>query len=993
MQRFKKEYNIIKIKVNILCLLFFVLFSLPNIVKAQLTVTGSQTANSLAQMLAGAGVTVTNAAFNNCELGAEGKFWVTPPNTSNLGIDSGIVLTSGTAQTNGFNIGVNAAAGVNTTSWPSNYSDADLTALSGFPSRDACVLEFDFVPLGDTIKFDYVFGSCEYPGFTCSNFNDVFGFFISGPGINGPFQNNAKNIAIVPTTTDCPVGVNTVHLLTPGGNCCDPFANCFNQTAPCMALTAAQMAVFFVCNGAGTTVMYPGFTSVFTAYATTVPCSTYHLKLAVCDASDQALDSGVFLKAGSLSSNSISLSAISNLTNPYPYIVEGCAAGFIKVKRSTPSPFPYTMNYSVGGSATYPIDYNVTTIPPGQPFGQVTIPPNDTIAYIAITALQDGLTEGIEEVKIYQFAPCSNNIVDSISLFISDSIVMNIITPDTTICAEDSVHILVNGSDSLQYTWTPVININNPNIKEPTVSPNVNTSYIVCASQPLAGCLPTCDTINIGINQPPDVHIGNDTTICQDMVIQFNPTISPAQTYTYSWSGSGAVFLSGLNIPNPIGTFNGQGTFDLILHVSPQAAGCDGNDTMKITVLPNDIILHNGDTSICKGGQVQINVTGDPLFNYNWTPPIYLNDPTITNPLSIPDTSVIYTVTATYPGCIPMIKSFSIDVQPNPIVSLGADREMCDWDTIQLHAMVIPAGYPNYIYTWVPATDLDNSSIANPIFSGHTSSFYNLIVSTPVGCKDSDQVSITVHSTEFATVTPTESTICPRNSVQLQASGGINYHWSPGDYLNDSLINDPITSPITDIEYTLYSTSIFGCVDTDIVRVQVVSDAVLEVGDDITLYPGESAQLYANGNCSFFTWTPSAFLTNDKIKNPIATPPVTTQYFVIGTTEYGCAATDSITIRISAESILDLPNAFSPGSGTSINDELRILVKGIATLNYFRVYNRWGELVFSTTDINKGWNGQYKGKPQPMGAYVYVLDAQTSSGKKIFKQGNVTLIR
>ncbi|MBK7691588.1 MAG: gliding motility-associated C-terminal domain-containing protein [Bacteroidetes bacterium] len=77
-----------------------------------------------------------------------------------------------------------------------------------------------------------------------------------------------------------------------------------------------------------------------------------------------------------------------------------------------------------------------------------------------------------------------------------------------------------------------------------------------------------------------------------------------------------------------------------------------------------------------------------------------------------------------------------------------------------------------------------------------------------------------------------------------------------------------------------------------------------------------------------------------------------------------------------------MPNAFSPGAGTSINDELRIIVRGLATLNFFRVYNRWGELVFSTSDINKGWNGQYKGKPQPLGVYVYVLDATTSTGKE-----------
>lgn len=974
-------------------LLLFVFGATSQTVNAQLTVVGSQTANDLAQMLAGNGVTVSNAVFSNCELVAEGKFWVTPPNVSNLGIDSGIVLTSGTAQNGAPGVGVNAPAGVNTTSHISNYADVDLAVLAGFPSRDACVLEFDFIPLGDTVKFDYVFGSCEYPDFTCSSFNDVFGFFINGPGINGPFTNNSQNIAIVPTTISCPVGVNTVNLPTPGGNCCNTPTICYNATPPCATLTAAQMATFFVCNGAGTTVMYPGFTSVFTAYAVTVPCSTYHLKLAVCDASDQALDSGVFLKAGSLSSNSISLTAISSLVTPYPYIVEGCASGFIKIKRSAATPFPYTFNYSVGGTATYPNDYSANAIPAGPPFGQVTIPAGDSVAYLAISAIQDGITEGMEEVKIYAFAPCSNNIVDSISLFISDSIIMYIITPDTAICAEDSVHILVYGSDSLQYTWTPINNINNPNIKEPTVSPNVNTSYIVCASMPLAGCAPSCDTIDITINQPPNVFISNDTIICKDMIIQFNPVISPAQVYTYQWGGTGVGFLSNPNIPNPVGTFGTQGNFDLTLHVEPQAAGCAGDDTIKIKVLPNDIILHNSDTSICKGGQVQINVTGDSLFSYNWVPPTFLNNPNIEDPLSTPDTSITYTVTANFPGCIPMIKSFTIDVQPNPLVDVGPDREVCDWDTLQLNPIVTPANYPFYTYTWNPTVGLTNGTIKNTVFDGHLSGFYQLTVSTPVGCKDSDMLAITVHSVEFASVTPTESTICPNNSIQYQASGGISYDWIPSTYLNDSHIANPISSPISNIDYTVYATSIYGCTDTDIVRIQVVSDALLDAGDDVTLYPGESAQLLATGNCSFFTWTPAAFLSDNKVKNPIATPPVTTQYFVTATTEYGCEAIDSVTIRISPESILDLPNAFSPGAGTSINDELRIIVRGIATLNFFRVYNRWGELVFSTSDINQGWNGQYKGKPQPLGVYVYVLDATTSTGKKIFKQGNITLIR
>jgi gliding motility-associated-like protein len=184
-----------------------------------------------------------------------------------------------------------------------------------------------------------------------------------------------------------------------------------------------------------------------------------------------------------------------------------------------------------------------------------------------------------------------------------------------------------------------------------------------------------------------------------------------------------------------------------------------------------------------------------------------------------------------------------------------------------------------------------------------------------------------------------------------------------------------------------------GCIDTERVAIDVVSAAVLDAGNDVTLYPGETHEMNPLSNCSFFLWTPNYHLTRTDIPNPIASPPVTTRYFVTGTTEYGCKIKDSITIRISDETILDLPNAFSPGSGTSINDDLKIIKRGEATLNYFRIFNRWGEKVFETTNIDQGWDGRYKGVPQPMGVFVYVLDAKTSTGKRIYKQGNVSLIR
>lgn len=975
-------------KCSLLLSVFFVTLK----VNAQITVAGSQTANVLAQTLVGPGVTISNPTLN-CPQNANGTFIVTPPNTTNLGLQSGIVLTSGTAATNGATMGVNGPAlGPSTSN--GTAGDPDLTTLVGGTTFDGCILEFDFVPLGDSVKFDYVFGSSEYPGFTCTNFNDVFGFFISGPGIAGPFTNAAQNIALVPGSTTCPVGVSTIYCPNQPGCCGTANTNCFNLTPGCGMFNAVNnTCAYFVCNTNGTSVNYQGFTTPLQAVAVVQPCSTYHLKLAIADKGDQILDSGVFLREGSLTSNSITLTPQSVLNNPDPYIVEGCAAGFVKFKRPVASPLPYTINYTLGGSATHPADYNVTSIPAGAPLGSITIPANDTVAFVAFTALLDGLPEGTEEIKVYQLAPCTNNIVDSVSLFISDTFQMHIITPDTAICKEDSVHILVSGSDSLAYTWTPAVNISNANIKEPSVSPNVTTDYVVCATLPNSGCTPKCDTIKITINEPPNVFIGNDTIICKDMQIQYNATITPNQNYTYAWAGTGSGYLSNLTIPNPLGNFTQTGNFTLSLHVEPQAAGCEGDDTINVMVLPNDITLHNGDTVICKGGQVPINVTGHQLFNYNWTPPLYLNNPTLEDPLSIPDSTITYTVTATFPGCIPMIKSFNIEVQPIPVINAGPDREMCDHDTVQLHAIVDPVWYNQYTYTWAPNTDLGNATTANPFFHGHVTTNIDLIVSTPLGCSDTDNVVITVHPTEFAVISPADTIICPRDTVFYIANGGISYHWTPPLFLSDTLIFNPYSVPNVPIEYTVYATSNHGCIDTEIVRIIVASDAVLDAGNDVTLYPGESYMMMPGGNCSFFSWFPDYHLTSTTIKNPVSNPPVTTKYFVTGITEYGCQINDSITIRISDETILDLPNAFSPGSGTSVNDELKIIKRGLATLNYFKIFNRWGELVFQTNDIEKGWNGQYKGKPQPMGAYVFVIEATTSTGKRFYKQGNVTLIR
>jgi gliding motility-associated-like protein len=236
--------------------------------------------------------------------------------------------------------------------------------------------------------------------------------------------------------------------------------------------------------------------------------------------------------------------------------------------------------------------------------------------------------------------------------------------------------------------------------------------------------------------------------------------------------------------------------------------------------------------------------------------------------------------------------------------------------------------------------------------------------------------------------------VCPHDTVILQAVDADpldRYHWKPSLYLDDTTSASVIARPVNNMTYTVITTNKFNCYDTAVISVTVRSGALLELGDSITLYPGESVQLNPLTNCSSFTWFPPAGLSNAHVSDPLASPEISTKYTVRGVTDWGCKAVDSISIYVNPESLVSLPNAFTPGS--SANNEFKILMRGVAKLNYFRIWDRWGVKVFETTNINKGWDGTYNGKNQPFGVYMYQVEAVTGTGRTFVKSGNITLIR
>ncbi|MGB6036257.1 MAG: choice-of-anchor L domain-containing protein [Cryomorphaceae bacterium] len=256
--------------------------------RAQVSVDTTMTVEELVNdVLLGGGISATNITYNGLPADSitfqAGSFTV---DSSAFPIAEGVVMATGEI--------TGIVGGFENSSQNQLLDDPDLMAISGQPMNNCAIIEFDFTADTDTFLIDYVFASTEYPGFTCSVFNDAFGIFLSGPGISGQFSNNAANIALIPDT-DIPVAINTVNGGAPTGGGWDD--TCLEANP-----NYVEDSIYFFNNDPQleNSIIYPGHTHMFTAFASLVPGETYHFKFAIGNAVDMALQSAVMMRKGSV---------------------------------------------------------------------------------------------------------------------------------------------------------------------------------------------------------------------------------------------------------------------------------------------------------------------------------------------------------------------------------------------------------------------------------------------------------------------------------------------------------------------------------------------------------------------------------------------------------------------------------------------------------------------------------------------------------------------
>jgi len=1021
--------------------------------EAQMTITKESNPTILAQKILGRGITIMNAQFKGVNNFQAGIFRAAP---GTFAIDSGIVLTSGRVKSETGFTGIDAPASSNAHNSLGGTGDADLNfwgSGTGTPlvSFDACVLEFDFIPQGDSVYVRYVFASEEYPQYNCDDVTDAFVFLISGPGIIGK-----KRISNIPgvSSAEVPVAINSINngIPGPGGN----ISNCQAYDI------GAPFTQYYVNTSASQHVVYNGRTIILTAKAKVVPCQTYHIKLVIGDVVDGTFDSGVFLEANSFTSKKeISTSTQGPYSDPQnnnkPTLIEACKTGQITLTRNPEVTGAFTLTSSFAnypGTATPLVDFT-TDMP-----ANVTFAENENQKTFNFTATADAFNEGVEKI-VARFAKgtCTTVFVDSAILYIKDSLIYRS-RFDTSLCTITPINISAHAPEpsvTNSYAWNngntiQTITVTQPgtyiathtysqrclNIdtfvivsNDPTISITNTDPQQICPGETITltanstansivwntgattnsiqvsatgdywvtgekqGCI-KADTITIVAKPVPIVNFGADTAICASGTVVLDATYPGA---TYMWN-TGAT-TSSISVTTA-GLYSVTNTLN----------GCTAKDTINVIVSPVPSVNLGVDTAICESANIQLNA-GYAGASHQWNTGVTTSSITV-------NSAGTYSVINTLNGCIAR-DTINISVKPLPVVELGADTSICSYNSLQLNATNAGA-------TYVWSTSATTSSITVNATGEYS------VITTSNGCSIRDTIDVTVIPSPVVNL-GRDTAICENRTIQLNAAyTGAAQQWNTGattssilvstagtysviNTLNGCIARDTIniavqTAPLINLgpdtsicEYDTFLLSVNypgaaytwstgatdssiavsdsgmytvtallnGCSASDTIIVGLNIMPVANAGNDLLIPTNTTAQLNAllHANNASYLWSPTNYLSNAAIPNPVASPVVATEYTLQVISVDGCMAEDKAWVRISFP--LVIPNAFSP-NGDNINDLWRIGNIEFYPNSKVFVYNRYGQQVFFAEGNGTPWDGKSKNKPVQPSTYYYIID-------------------
>jgi gliding motility-associated-like protein len=404
-------------------------------------------------------------------------------------------------------------------------------------------------------------------------------------------------------------------------------------------------------------------------------------------------------------------------------------------------------------------------------------------------------------------------------------------------------------------------------------------------------------------------------------------------------------------------------------------------DKPPLKVLPKD-------TLICNGDNVQLTAIGNGVFS--WTPGSNIINANTATPIVSPATTTNYIISLDDNGCI---NRDTVRVRVVDFVTLRAmaDTVICATDSVQLSAVT-----DGLRFNWIPSSNMNNAALLRPTVIPAVTTTYQITAS--IGhCNATDDVTVTL--VPYPGVNAgADTTVCFDTKAQLHASiRGSSFSWSPSSSLDNPNSLDPFASPKSTTRYVLTVLDNLGCPkpSRDTIVVNVLPKINAFAGRDTAVVTGQRLQFNASGGVGYF-WTPSTGLNRNNIKDPFGIYDGsfdTIRYKLIVANEAGCFDSAYVTVKVFKTSPrVFVPTAFTP-NGDGKNDNLRPIAVGISKFDYFRIYNRWGQLVYSSPDTERGWDGRIGGKEQNTATFVWLVKATDFTGKVFFDKGTVTLIR
>lgn len=829
---------------KVLLFIFILLGLVP--ARAQMVVDTSLSISSLVNsVLLGNGVVASNIAYTGSKKSI-GKF----EGVTSLAMEKGIVLTTGTI------FSPDGPQGPNNS--PKNGidnltpGDSDLTTISGFTTFNASVLEFDFIPYSDSIAFDYIFGSEEYMEYVNQGVNDAFGFFISGPGIFGPYSNNSKNIALIPGS-NIPVTIDNVN------------RNSFSE--------------YWVDNGDGNgtgqvpdgeSIQYDGFTTLLTAKLPVQCGEVYHIRLAISDAGDGIYDSGVFLRARSFSSGKLDIDADVVIGNENNLLYEGCGKARILVTRTGDTSLSQQALLSYSGSASPGIDLSQL---PDTVFFQ---PGEDSIVFM-IDILEDNLSEGTEYLGI-NVSENGNCNINSGPLY-AQVIISDVSGLDVEIAKDKDPEcpgnpislqaIVVGGTTgNTTYKW---------NTGDTTnfiiVNPLVSSVFTVVVRDQ---CGNRKDSASIEVMVPvpePGSVIGRDDIkkICEDDTIALwaIATGGFGPPYTYNWSNGIGVADTPLVSPS-ITTIYTVEAFDkcgMALGEDDVKISADFFNNVKIEITASKDTLMEGCDS------VSISVKRDLVQNSMRIGINRIYDFPISNLSGLPDSinfdvgesEISFNIKISFNGVFDQLRYLKISPANDSVCYEGALSEVkitiidnpaqlfsvtpdimltCPADSVTLKATLNPGNFATINWTGISG----NPIAVSPDI---TTSYWVYAMDNCSNKLDSEKVVVTVPQYDKLSVKASDDLTveCPNEVLDLYAlaiggSGDHVYSWSngmPGDSIKFPAPSESIIHTVTVFD------NCTGEIAKDQVRIFVFPfpSLIIDMPGDTLVCKNDAVMLYA----------------------------------------------------------------------------------------------------------------------------------------------------